>query len=154
MSVQLAGPGYRSYAFLIDWHIRVLAALAWLLAAVFAWHISWYSEPNQMLRAWVPAATIYLLYQPVIEIFLHGQSPGKRIAGVRIVTRAGGAPAIGAIAVRNAFRLVDSLPAFYAVGLVSCIVTRDQVRLGDLAAGTLLIVDDGRASRAVDGASA
>lgn len=146
--MRLAGPGHRSYAFVIDWHIRVLAALVWLLAGVLALHISWNTAPRGASLALVPAAMIYFLYHPVIEILLRGQSPGKRIAGVRIVTRAGGVPAIGAIAVRNAFRLVDSLPAFYAVGLVSCIVTRDQLRLGDLAAGTLLIIDDKRSASA------
>ncbi len=43
---------------------------------------------------------------------------------------------------RNVFRLVDSFPLAYGVGLVTSVATRDQVRVGDLAAGTLLVYED------------
>jgi hypothetical protein len=63
------------------------------------------------------------------------------MAGVRIVTRNGGTPSVGALLVRNVFRLVDSLPMLYLVGLTTSLLTREHVRLGDLAAGTLLVHD-------------
>jgi hypothetical protein len=44
--------------------------------------------------------------------------------------------------VRNVFRLVDSFPVAYGVGLFTCLVTRDHVRVGDLAAGTLMIYEN------------
>ena len=76
---------------------------------------------------------------PVLEVLLRGDTPGKRIAGVRVVTRDGGAPGIGALLVRNVFRLVDSLPLFYGLGLTLVVLTRENVRCGDMAAGTLLV---------------
>jgi hypothetical protein len=61
------------------------------------------------------------------------------MAGVHIVARDGGTPSVGALLTRNVFRLVDSLPLFYGVGLVATMLTRDHVRVGDMAAGTLLV---------------
>lgn len=147
-----AGPGSRCYAFAIDWHIRILAALLWMLAAVWVLHppLSFGSRP--MLETLLPAATLYFLYHPVLELILRGQSPGKRIAGLRVVDRNGGVPGRSRILIRNAFRLIDSLPVFYAVGLVSCFATAEGVRLGDLAAGTLLVHD--AAAPVADGADA
>ncbi len=134
-----AGPGSRCYAFAIDWHIRALAALAWMLGAVLVSHPPLRLEARATLVVLLPAAALYFLYHPVLEMISRGQSPGKRIVGLRVVDRAGGAPGRRRILIRNALRLIDSLPIFYAVGLVSCFVTADGVRLGDLAAGTVLV---------------
>jgi hypothetical protein len=87
----------------------------------------------------VPAVLIYLLYHPIVELAMGGQTPGKRIAGVRVVARNGQPPTVAGILIRNAFRLVDSFPAFYTVGLLVTMLTRDHVRVGDLAAGTVLV---------------
>ena len=63
------------------------------------------------------------------------------MAGIQIVTRDGGSPGVGALLTRNVFRLVDSLPLLYGVGLLATIVTRNHVRIGDIAAGTLLVYE-------------
>ena len=55
------------------------------------------------------------------------------------MTLSGDTPAAGALLIRNIFRLFDALPAFYMVGLVATVLTRRSVRLGDLAAGTVLV---------------
>jgi len=157
VSLPIVGAGGRSYAFVIDWHIRLLVALAWWLIAHFvltgSFSISFSSDDGDpdseyglyFLSAVLPALTIYFLYHPVLELAMHGQTPGKRMAGVRIVTREGATPGVGAILIRNIFRLVDSLPTFYCVGLAATLLTSQHVRIGDLAAGTLLVYDRGRA---------
>ncbi len=89
-----------------------------------------------------PATLIYLLYHTVLEIVMRGRTPGKRMAGIRIVARNGSSPGIAAQLVRNVFRLIDSFPVGYGVGLFTCLVTRDHVRVGDLAAGTLMIYEN------------
>jgi hypothetical protein len=71
-----------------------------------------------------------------------GRTPGKRMAGVRIVTVEGMVPGVGAIVVRNLFRFVDGLPMLYVAGLVTTILTPRSQRIGDLAAGTVLIYDE------------
>lgn len=135
----VAGPGSRSYAFLIDWHIRLVAALVWILAALLVHGPVWNPHSTGFWLVFGPALAIYLLYHPVVELAMRGQTPGKRQAGVRVVGRDGRDPGVAAILIRNALRLIDSLPLGYAVGLVASIVTTDHVRLGDLLAGTRLI---------------
>jgi uncharacterized RDD family membrane protein YckC len=148
MRLKLAGPGTRSYAFVIDWHIRLLLSLAWLLGGLLVRNTLGHGTGTPLasrsfvFTVAVPAALIYVLYHPVLEVAMHGLTPGKRRAGARIVTREGAIPGAGALLTRNLFRIIDSLPLFYVVGLVCCLLTARRVRIGDLAAGTLLVVDE------------
>ena len=65
------------------------------------------------------------------------------------MTLEGATPGNGALLMRNLFRLIDSLPALYLVGLVCCIFTAQRVRIGDLAAGTVLVLDEPKATRSL-----
>lgn len=148
VQLRVAGPGARSYAFVIDWHVRLLLALAWFAAAsLLAFGtLQWAPEITDDFASYsfivvLPAFALYFLYHPVLEIALVGSTPGKRMAGVRIVTLEGRRPSLLAHLIRNALRMLDSLPAAYIVGLVSCILTKRSVRIGDLAAGTLLVYE-------------
>jgi uncharacterized RDD family membrane protein YckC len=143
--MRIAGPGARSYAFIIDWHIRLVVALAWILVGVFVHGMASF-DLQELPSSWtftvaLPALAIYTFYHPVLEVLMGGRTPGKRMAGVRIVTLEGHVPGIGALIVRNLLRFVDSLPMFYALGLLCTMVTAQSVRIGDLAAGTILIYD-------------
>jgi uncharacterized RDD family membrane protein YckC len=150
VALPIAGPGARSFAFIIDWHIRTILSVAWYVVAAMLHNRSLYvTAPLTPDSAWfvyvvAPPAAIYFLYHPVWEVATRGHTPGKRMAGVQIVSTEGGAPSVGSLLARNVFRLVDSFPIAYAVGLVTTMVTRHHVRIGDLAAGTLLVyVHDG-----------
>jgi uncharacterized RDD family membrane protein YckC len=140
IDLTIAGPGSRSYAFLEDWLIRVLVALAWFSFALFLVRAEGV-HANLGYLGGLPALAIYLLYHPLLEMLTQGRTPGMRHAGVRLVTRSGGTPGIAALLIRNVFRLIDMLPSFYLLGLACCFLTRERVRIGDLAAGTLLVVD-------------
>jgi uncharacterized RDD family membrane protein YckC len=146
VSLAVAGPGARSYAFIIDWHIRLILALAWYVVATLlingglslaapAAHERWFG------LAVLPALVIYFLYHPIVELAMHGRTPGKRSAGIRVVSRGGGPPGAGALLVRNVFRLIDSLPIGYGVGLTLMVLTRENLRCGDMAAGTLMVYE-------------
>jgi uncharacterized membrane protein SpoIIM required for sporulation/uncharacterized RDD family membrane protein YckC len=150
LSLPVAGPGARSFAFLVDWHIRALLAIAWFVVAAVTYNGSWsLAQPFNPDALWfalvlTPPAAIYCLYHPVLEVAMRGRTPGKRIAGIHIVARDGGSPGIGALLTRNVFRIVDSFPLFYPVGLITTMITQDQVRVGDIAAGTVLVYDPTR----------
>lgn len=153
VSLPVAGPGARAYAFVIDWHIRVVLALAWYVVGALIYNRGWnLTPPLEPLAAWfvfvlVPPVAIYMLYHPVMEIAMRGRTPGKRIAGVRIVTHDGSVPSMAAHLIRTVFRLIDSFPGFlYGIGLIMTAITRNHVRIGDLAAGTLLVYDRGHES--------
>ncbi|MEP6547727.1 MAG: RDD family protein [Gammaproteobacteria bacterium] len=147
LTLNLAGPGTRSYAFVIDWHIRLLLGCAWLLLATYAMKLSLDTKSQGALLSLLPAAVLYFLYHPILEVAMRGKTPGKRIAGIRIATRSGGMPTTAALLIRNLFRLIDSLPALYVIGLISCFFTANRVRIGDMAAGTLLVMDDSAAGK-------
>jgi len=147
VSLAVAGPGARAYAFVIDWHIRIVLALAWYtlgtllyngrlsLAPPAGLHTRWF------VSVLAPSLAIYFLYHYVIELVLRGSTPGKRMAGVRVVARDGGVPGAGALLLRNVFRLIDSLPTLYGVGLITVVLSRNNLRIGDMAAGTVLVFE-------------
>jgi uncharacterized membrane protein SpoIIM required for sporulation/uncharacterized RDD family membrane protein YckC len=153
--LRIAGIGARAYAFTIDFNIRIALAFAWYASGAVL-HSSMNAAEVTLRRPrepdiwWtyaieIPVVVIFLFYHPVVETLLRGISPGKRFAGLRIATLAGGVPNPGALLLRNLFRLIDSAPVFYGVGILMALVNRRGQRLGDLAAGTLLVYDDGRA---------
>jgi uncharacterized RDD family membrane protein YckC len=153
VELAIAGPGSRAYAFIIDWHIRLLGALCWfavvtVLVPVVV-NIRWKSPATAIAIATLPASFIYLLYHPLLEWAMRGRTPGKRMAGVRIVNRQGGTPSTLAILIRNGFRLIDSLPVLYGVGLCTTLFNAERLRFGDLAAGTLLVHDGDTEAKAL-----
>ena len=146
VTLPIAGPGARSYAFLVDWCIRSTVAIAWYVVAALLYNRSWdLLQPLTPDARWfslvlTPPALIYLLYHPILEIAMRGTTPGKRVAEVQIVALStGAAPGIGQLLTRNVFRVIDSFPVFYPVGLISTMLTGNHVRVGDIAAGSVLV---------------
>ena len=79
-------------------------------------------------------------YYVFFEAIWDGQTPGKRFLDIRVVQDGGYSVSFGASAVRNLVRLLDLQPGFlYAVGLVSMTVSKSGKRLGDIAAGTIVV---------------
>jgi uncharacterized RDD family membrane protein YckC len=78
-------------------------------------------------------------YYLVFELVWRGQTPGKRGAGTRVIAVGGGPATFLEVAIRNLVRIVDFMPFGYAVGLVTMLLNRQARRLGDFAAGTLVV---------------
>jgi uncharacterized RDD family membrane protein YckC len=78
-------------------------------------------------------------YYIAAELLTDGRSPGKKSVGIRVV-RVDGFP-IGATEsiIRNLVRMVDFMPMLYGTGLLTVLVSPDARRLGDLAAGTIVV---------------
>ena len=135
----LAGGGNRGFAAMVDF---LIAALVWVGSL---WAYTTVAE-----RIGVRAAQLYGLlvlltfamswsYFVLLEWLWQGQTIGKRMYGLRVI-RDDGAPAgFLAVLIRNLLRLVDFLPAFYGLGLLTVIVTSRSQRLGDIAAGTYVV---------------
>ncbi|MDR2139518.1 MAG: RDD family protein [Tannerella sp.] len=79
-----------------------------------------------------------LFYSLLWELFNRGQSPGKKLLGLRVVMKDGSTPTLGASLLRWLFLLID-IHLFQCLGLVFILVTKNSQRIGDLAAGTLVI---------------
>lgn len=130
----LAGAGSRFVSALVD----LLIQFALLLATVAGVRlVGGYGDAAAALVSFV----VVLGYDIAFEVLAAGRTPGKRLNGLRVV-RSGGDP-VGFItsAIRNVLRLVDFLPFAYVVGAVSILVTGRNQRLGDVAAGTLVVRD-------------
>jgi len=145
--IVLAGPGARTIAFILDWMIRSALALAYFLLAAWAilgnleFEVDAGDETLWRLVGVLPATIIYFCYHLILEPLMAGRTPGKRMTGIRVLTLDGRAPTLGPLVTRNVFRLVDSLPVLYIVGLLFVMFGRRHLRLGDLAAGTVLAVE-------------
>jgi uncharacterized RDD family membrane protein YckC len=142
LGIVLAGAGSRFIASVIDLVLQlVLIALAALVALALVG-----GGVGAALLAIAAFADFYL-YDVLFEVLASGRTPGKRATHLRVV-REGGTPVdLPASAIRNLLRVVDLLPGAYLVGLSSILLTRRNQRLGDLAAGTLVIRDSAAGTR-------
>jgi uncharacterized membrane protein SpoIIM required for sporulation len=145
--IVLAGPGARAMAFMIDWMLRTALAVFYMLLAslLLLGNLSFAVQPDEQttwyLAGVMPTMAIYFLYHLVIEPLMSGRTPGKRMAGLRVVTLEGLVPTTSALITRNVVRLIDSMPVGYVVGLLFVLFGRRHQRLGDIAAGTVLAVE-------------
>lgn len=78
-------------------------------------------------------------FYPVFFELLSGATPGKRVMGLAVVAEDGTPVTAAASLIRNLLRVVDFLPVAYGAGLVCCLIDSSFRRLGDLAAGTLVV---------------
>ena len=85
-------------------------------------------------------------YYVFFEIIWRGSTPGKRAARLRVIRRDGQPIGAGEAIIRNLVRLVDFLPMLYGVGLISMFIDKDARRLGDLAAGTIVVKESDQAT--------
>lgn len=127
-----AGPFARAVALLLDEFIRilVLAAAAIVLGFFGAFGLGLFS---------LTAFLVYWWYGVVFEVFSGGQTPGKRLQHIAVVNADGTPIRFGASLVRNVLLVVDILPLFYLLGLVTMLVSRHFRRVGDLVADTLVV---------------
>jgi uncharacterized RDD family membrane protein YckC len=145
IEMPLAGIGSRFIAILID-SVLWFAGLM-VLIIVFSVLAPAFHAFNRLSEQWVTAIVIFVVflfqwgYFTLFEAFWNGQTPGKKIARIRVIQRSGRAIGILESMARNFIRMVDQIPSFYAVGIVAIFVTRQNQRLGDLAAGTLVVRD-------------
>ena len=142
----LAGIGSRFIALLVDTLIWIAGFL--LLLALLAIFLPGIAEFSNISAEWAFAIfliIIFLLfwgYFTLFEAFWNGRTPGKRAARIRVIQRSGRAIGLIESMTRNLVRYVDMQPfPFYAVGVIAIFATRQHQRLGDLAAGTLVVRD-------------
>ena len=103
------------------------------------------SELGDIVGNWLGAVggvivfALFWGYYMVSEVTTNGQTLGKRALGLRVIKEGGYPLSFADAAIRNLVRIVDFLPFFYGVGLLCMMVNRRWQRLGDLAAGTIVI---------------
>ena len=145
IQMPLAGIGSRFIALLVDYLIWVTGIV--FVMWIFAFFMPGLTAFNRLSAQWATALYLFLIflfnwgYFTLFEAFWNGRTPGKRIARIRVIQRSGRAIGLFESMARNFIRYIDQIPFFYAVGAIAIFVTRDHQRLGDLAAGTLVVRD-------------
>jgi len=150
----IAGPGSRAWAWAVDMLLKgAIIALLYIAIMILGLWIYWGDRTEGLFDGitsnfaeGVLLLSVFVMdwfYGSLFEAWMHGQTPGKKFAGLRVV-RTNGTPidltsAIG----RNFLRAVDMLPFLYTIGLISMLMTRRMQRLGDLVFDTM-VVDERR----------
>ena len=132
LTLRLAGPVPRALAWSIDLALRVALVLVVMLLASQLGRAGW----GVVLLA---AFFVEWLLPAWFEAQMGGQTPGKRLFGLAVLNDDGTPLRWPGALTRNLLRAVDFLPFLYAFGLVTMLLNRDFKRLGDLAAGTVVV---------------
>src|SRR3712207_4395693 len=136
VELTLAGIGSRFIAAVLDFLVQGSVNLA---AGLLLGVLGGEGHPVGVAIFSVVFFLVFFGYDVLFEVRSRGRTLGKRWTGLRVV-RSGGRPVTFVPScVRNVMRLVDVLPAFYAIGMFSIFFTPRNQRLGDLAAGTLIV---------------
>jgi uncharacterized RDD family membrane protein YckC len=145
IEMPLAGIGSRFIAILVDYLIWGSAFLIFFLLALIV--IPAFSIFGRISANWAIGIAVLIVfvmhwgYFALFEALNNGRTPGKQVAKIRVIHQSGrGINFVESLA-RNLVRYVDSLPSFYAIGIIVIFMSRRNQRLGDMVAGTLVVRD-------------
>ena len=148
---ELAGLGSRFLAVGLDLAIQVGVTLAVVLGMVLLGKTlssaaasvpPALSKTGRAVFAAIGVCAVFVLYFGyfiIFELWWSGRTPGKRALGIRVVRDAGFPVDVGAATVRNVVRILEFGLGFYALSAVSAVLSRQNKRLGDFAAGTIVV---------------
>lgn len=132
LPLELAGILIRACAYSIDWSIRAVFTLILFMTLAIGGHLGMgFSLIFYFLIEW--------FYPVIFEVWRKGATPGKKMMGLAVVNDDGTPIGFSSSLLRNLLMAVDFLPFFYAAGIVSSLSHSQFKRLGDIAAGTLVI---------------
>lgn len=134
LEAQVVGPIPRFFAFAIDLGIR--GSIIFIMSLLSIPFGSFGMGGGFFL---IFLFVIEWLYPVLFEVLARGQTPGKKLLKITVVNDDLSPVTLGTSMVRNLLRTVDFLPLFYLTGLVTMLSNQRFQRLGDLAAGTLVI---------------
>lgn len=141
----LASVGSRFLAIVVDTLIQVAVALLVLLIVLGVIWTLGTGAPSRTAAIWLFAVVLlvgfclFYGYFALFEILWRGQTPGKRLVGLRVIGASGRPMTPFQALLRNLLRIVDQLPGLYAIGILFVLVTSRNQRLGDLAASTVVV---------------
>lgn len=136
LSLNLAGLPARSIAYMIDWGIKIAfyiivgigvgilgGGLATTILTLCVFFMEWF-------------------YPVFFEVYKNGQTPGKRKMGLMVLNDNGTPVSVQASIIRNFIRFGDFLPGAYLTGIIAMLCDKKMRRVGDLAAGTVVVYVD------------
>jgi uncharacterized RDD family membrane protein YckC len=135
LELPLAGVGSRFVALLVDTLLQSLAFTALVIVLLIAGAGGF--TGNAVLA--VAFFALSFVYPVAFELGAGGRTPGKRWSSLRVICADGSPVTFRASALRNLVRLVDAIPGTYLVGAIAVFASPSNQRLGDLAAGTIVV---------------
>lgn len=135
LQAEAVGVVVRGLAYTLDFLLRAVIVLGVFLS------LMWAGKGGQGISL-VVFFLLEWFYPVVFEVFRNGQTIGKKAMGIRVVNQDLTPIRFGASLTRNLLRAADFLPFCYLIGIISSVVTGKCQRLGDLAAGTMVIYAD------------
>ncbi len=132
LELTCAGIYARSIAWLVDGLIQLLVVV------IFLFLLPRMGDFGQGLL-FILLFLLHWLYPVFFEIYMQGQTPGKRLMNIQVLLIDGSMINWGASLLRNLLRTVDFLPFLYVLGLLTMLMSKDFRRLGDLAANTIVV---------------
>jgi uncharacterized RDD family membrane protein YckC len=132
----VAGPVTRFLAFSVD--LAAIAVISQLLGQ-FVLITSIFNPDVALAVRTVSYFAVSIGYSILLEWIWRGQTLGKRVLKIRVIDADGYRLRPAQIVIRNLLRVVDLLPALYAVGGVSCLISKKYQRIGDFAANTVVV---------------
>jgi uncharacterized RDD family membrane protein YckC len=142
---ETAGLATRALAKLLDFvclaFILIPLGIISMLASGMA------DNPQQGWSSFVGAIIIFLtaatpiLYFTCLEYWMKGQTIGKKVMGIRVIHDNGERVSFPAVFLRNLMQIADMFPGFYLAGMLSIFFHRQEKRLGDMVAGTLVVME-------------
>jgi uncharacterized RDD family membrane protein YckC len=139
----IAGIGSRFLAMAIDTLIQIAVGI--VIGIGGGMLLAFVESTHALSSLWIFAIAILFFlvliygYFAIFEAVWNGQTPGKRQMGIRVIKDSGRPITPSESVARNLLRLVDQLPTFYAVGVVSIALSKQNKRLGDFVAGTIVV---------------
>src|SRR5664279_761029 len=135
LELPLAGVGSRFVALLVDTLLQNLAFTALVIVLLIAGAGGF--TGNAVLA--VAFFALSFVYPVAFELGAGGRTPGKRWSSLRVICADGSPVTFRASALRNLVRLVDAISGTYLVGAIALFASPSNQRLGDLAAGTIVV---------------
>jgi len=134
---EIAGIGERIVARIIDFVLFVLVLIAGLIIGSISGKTI--GSSLTVLVLVIIYATLYIFYDLLCETLMNGQSVGKRIMKIKVISLNGARPSFSQYLLRWLFRIVDFTLTSGICGLICVAVSAKQQRVGDIVAGTTLI---------------
>lgn len=135
LPLEPAGVPVRVLAYLIDWLVRLAIGVAF--STVFGL--------MGVFGGGIFLIVFFLLewfYPVFFEVYRDGKTPGKKKMGLRVVHDDSTPVGFPSSLIRNLLRFVDFLPLFYVSGVIATLFNKRFQRLGDLAAGTMVVYEN------------
>jgi len=145
IEMPIAGIGSRFIGILID--TLISSAAIFILFVIGFFFVAAVHFTSRISENWILGIFFLIMfllqwgYFALFEAFNNGRTPGKAVARIHVIHRSGRAISFIESLARNLVRIIDYMPGFYAIGIVAIFVSRQNQRLGDMVAGTLVVRD-------------